>query len=73
MGTMQFQGTHFGLSRMNADSDLNLRLHGVALTKAGKELLKIIPLQPSPKYHEQLLMHFIKRGFELKPVINRSM
>lgn len=63
---MCFQGNYYGLvptdrSKLNKE----LRLGGVALTKAGKELLDIIPVESADNYREALIEFFKSKHLEL--------
>lgn len=61
----QFQGKLFVLKRIDASKPVgDFRVNGVALTKAGKELLDIVDIKPHPQYKEKLIEFFIARGFE---------
>jgi hypothetical protein len=58
--TLYFQNKHYGLIPTDLEKfDKELKLHGVALTKAGKELLNIIPLSDAENYKNELI-EFIK-------------
>jgi hypothetical protein len=61
---MGFQNKLWGLTRIN-DNKASLRLHGVALSNSGQELLKIVDLEPSPKYMLDLLKHLQSLGYLL--------
>lgn len=53
---LHFQNKNFGLVPTDREKyDKTLQLHGVAFTKAGKELMDIIPLTNSDNYKEALI------------------
>lgn len=59
---IRFQGLYYGLlpiDRTKISEDLFL--NGVSLTKAGKELIDIIPINPSPTYETELKDYFEKK------------
>jgi hypothetical protein len=61
----QFQGKLFALKRIDSSKPIrDIKVHGVALTKAGKELLDIVDIDPHQKYAEKLIEFFTARGFE---------
>jgi hypothetical protein len=63
---IHFQGKTFGLIPTDRDKfDKVLKLNGVALTKAGKELLDIIPITPADKYRDALIDFFKAKHLEL--------
>ena len=58
---IRFQGVNYGLFPIDRTQiPKDLYLSGVALTKAGKELLDIIPINPSPTYEADLKKYFEK-------------
>lgn len=55
---LHFQGKNFGLVPSDKEKyDKVLQLHGVALTKAGKELMDIIQINNSDNYKEALIKY----------------
>lgn len=44
------------------------RVSGVMLTKAGRELLRVVPLVPEPEYTADMLAFFETQGFRVVPV-----
>lgn len=59
MMPISFQNKSYGLVPTNRENyDKNLKLSGVALTKAGKELLSIIPFQATDAYKTELIAYF---------------
>jgi hypothetical protein len=56
---LRFQNKNFGLVPLDKEKyDKVLKLNGVALTNAGKELLDIIPLTATGNYTESLIEFF---------------
>lgn len=63
---LHFNNKQYGLVPTDkAKYDRELKLHGVALTKAGKELLDIIPIKERQDYQKALLEFFEKRYLTL--------
>lgn len=61
----QFQGKLHALRKIDASKPVqNIRMHGVALTKVGKELLDIVDIKPHPQYTNKLFEYFTAKGFE---------
>lgn len=46
----------------------SLRLHGVALSRAGRELFNIVEVEPDERYTEALREFFNKRKLTMTPV-----
>lgn len=66
IATLRFQNKNFGLVPTDTEKyDKTLKLNGVALTKAGKELLDIIPLNTSEKYKAALIEYFKSKHLDL--------
>ena len=64
--TMSYSKKHFGLVPTDREKyDKTVKLNGVALTQAGKELLKIIPMTESPNYKKDLEEFFEKKHLKL--------
>lgn len=62
---LHFQGKTFGLVPSDREKfDKELKLNGVALTKAGKELLDIIPITPADNYRVALIEFFKAKHLE---------
>jgi hypothetical protein len=59
------QGKHFGLVLQDGKSVDDLRLHGVALSNSGKELLNIVDITPSGPYTNDLSEHFKNKGLDM--------
>ena len=51
-------------------SDEDLKMHGVALSHAGKELLPIVDIEPNEEYTNALREFFKQKKLELVPVAN---
>lgn len=63
---LHFQGKNFGLVPSDKEKyDKVLQLYGVALTKAGKELMDIIPITNSDNYKEALIKYLEDKHLEL--------
>jgi hypothetical protein len=63
---LHFQGRKFGLVPSDKEKyDKVLQLHGVALTKAGKELMDIIPINNSTEYKEALIKYLEVKHLDL--------
>jgi len=63
---LRFQNRNYGLVPSDIEKfDKTLKLNGVALTKAGKELLDIIPLDSSDKYKDTLNEYFKSKHLDL--------
>ena len=45
-----------------------LRMNGVALTQSGRELFKIVKVEPVDKYSQGLAHFFEKQGFQMVEV-----
>lgn len=68
-GTIYFNNKHYGLTPIDREKfDKELKLYGVALTKAGKELLEIIPIQANPDYQKALIEYFERKHLHLVEV-----
>jgi hypothetical protein len=66
VATLHFQGKKFGLVPSDKEKyDDVLKLNGVALTKAGKELMDIIPINNSDNYKEALIKYLEDKHLEL--------
>ena len=66
---LRFGNKQFGLIPIDREKyDKELKLHGVALTKAAKELLKIIPLKDVEDYKKELVDFFEKKHLQLVEV-----
>ncbi len=65
----EYQNQFWGLVNKNppAQEVPNIKLHGVALSKAGTELFRIIDLVPNDGYTTALQTFFDSQGFELRP------
>jgi hypothetical protein len=67
--SMLFGNKHYGLLPIDKDKyDKELKLNGVALTKAARELLPIIPIVEMPEYKKDLEDFFETKFLKLDPV-----
>lgn len=63
---INFQEKEYYLSPINEEKyETNLKLNGVALTKAGKELFSIIPVEINNNYKQSLIDFFKSKNLEL--------
>ncbi|MBD9461820.1 DUF2806 domain-containing protein [Pseudomonas sp. Pdm06] len=62
-----FQGRVWKLRRKNTlpDAEASLGISGVALTKVGRELSRIVDIQPEPEYMQDLIDSFSEKGFDM--------
>ena len=61
----KFQGKLYALKRIDASKPTqNLNIHGVALTKVGKELIDIFDVKPHQQYTSKLIEFFTTKGYE---------
>ena len=64
-----YQGQLWGLiPETERDLSEEFRVSGVSLTRAGRELSKVVELEPVPEYDEALRDHFAKSSLTLVPV-----
>ena len=64
-----YQGRNWGLVPNDEEEDKKtLRVHGVALTVAGRELARVIDLVSVPSYDEALVSFFTDQGFTMTQV-----
>ena len=62
----EFQGVYWVLDGSTTKaSDQKLRLHGVALSRAGRELAKFVDIQPDDAYRRDLSTFFDSLGFRM--------
>ena len=63
---LSYQGRHWILVPMS-DNGIGkpFRINGVALTQSGRELFKIVKVEPMDKYSQELSKFFVKEGFRL--------
>lgn len=67
--SLLFGNKQYGLLPIDKEKyDKTLNIHGVALTKAAKELLPIIPVVEIPEYKKDLEEYFEKKFLKLDPV-----
>jgi len=57
------------VSKTDRPISQEFRLHGVALSRSGKELMKIVDIQPSEKYTNALQEYFEKQQLKMVEVI----
>lgn len=68
-----FEGKQYGLVTKPDGSPVHeLRITGVALTKAGRELFPIVEISPNQRYAEALREFFDKQGFLVAPTGNAT-
>lgn len=65
--------THAGALRalvpkVERSASSEFRVHGVMLTKAGRELLRVVPVLPEPTFTADLMAFFESQGFRVLPV-----
>lgn len=64
--TLYHQNKHYGLVPIDPNKKIHeLRLSGVALSKAGKELLSIVDIEPSDLYLNDLVSFFTGKNLQL--------
>ena len=69
----RYQGKHWILVPMASDNNGNpLRIHGVALTLAGRELSKIVTVESSDGFSEELRRFFASNGVRMVEVDNEQ-
>lgn len=62
-------GSLYGLvPKQERPASADFRVHGVMLTKAGRELLRVVPVQPEPAYTTDMVAFFETQGFQIVPV-----
>ncbi|MGI9249721.1 MAG: DUF2806 domain-containing protein [Pseudohongiellaceae bacterium] len=65
----QIQGKLFWLRRKNISGQISdLKMSGVALTKAGVELLDIVDAEMNKQYMDDLFVFFAAKGFECEEI-----
>ena len=66
---LNFQGRHWTLTPISKGNvGKKLKIYGVALTKSGRELSKIVKVEPMDKYSQELARFFEKQGFRMVEV-----
>ncbi|MCC5929951.1 MAG: DUF2806 domain-containing protein [Cyclobacteriaceae bacterium] len=71
VASLHLDGNKYGLlvtNRDKFDKNTTLRFYGVALSKAGKELLKIIPLEEASRYKKDFQDFLAKKHVKLVPL-----
>lgn len=56
------------VSKEERPAPADFRVHGVMLTKAGRELLRVVPILPEATYTSDLFAFFESQGFRVVPV-----
>jgi hypothetical protein len=67
----RYMNSHFALKptkEMSQEQKQAFRLHGVALSRAGMELIGIVDLEENPNYTAALREHLTAQGFDIVPV-----
>jgi hypothetical protein len=59
---------HALVPKEERSASAEFRVHGVMLTKAGRELLRVVPVLPEPAYTADLVTFFEAQGFRVVPV-----
>ncbi|MBI4782503.1 MAG: DUF2806 domain-containing protein [Oscillatoriophycideae cyanobacterium NC_groundwater_1537_Pr4_S-0.65um_50_18] len=70
---LKYSNTYWGLVPANIDDwplEKDLRVHGVQLSNSGKELLKIVEIEPNEQYASALNAYFLNMGLKLTVVPN---
>ena len=63
---LKFQGRHITLEpAFTASVNKVIKMHGVALTKSGRELSKIVRAEPVQKYSQGIVQYFQQRGLRM--------
>ena len=66
---LTYQGTQWALQPTDENRTVGaLECGGVAMTSAGKELMRVIEIEPVPAYDEALNRYFESRGVRMMPV-----
>ena len=64
-----FQGKHWILMpKSNGKTGKNLRIHGVALTRSGMELSRIVEIEPVEEFSKALSQYLEKEGYRMVKV-----
>ena len=67
-----YQGHRWGLVPVTAPEDnqqfADFKVPGVALTRAGREISKVVELEPVPEYDEALRSYFAEKGLRVELV-----
>lgn len=67
--TLGFGGKHYGLVPTDSEqNDKEVRLSGIALTRAGRELLNIIPIEEKLEYKAELFKYLESKHFTVVDV-----
>ena len=66
---MSYQNTYWDmLSEVDRKDGQELKLHGVALSQAGRELLNIVEVEPIENYTNDLVEFFAKKKIKMVPI-----
>ena len=66
---LHFQDKNYALVPSDKEKyDKDLKLNGVALTKAGKELLDIIPITSSDNYKDELIKYLKSKHLDIAEI-----
>ena len=66
-----YQGRHWILMPMSSDTiGKTLRINGVALTRSGRDLFRIVKVEPMDQYSRELAQFFERNGFRMIEVGN---
>ena len=52
--------------------DAKLKLHGVALTRSGMELSKVVETEPAQEFMQDLMAFFRGQGFDMTAVLSEK-
>jgi uncharacterized protein (UPF0147 family) len=64
-----FEGKEYGLvSKASTQTTPDFRIHGVSLSRAGRELFPIVEIEPNKKYHEAFRTYLDNSGFTLETI-----
>jgi len=64
-----YQNSDWGLVPIEDRAEgATLRIHGVALSQAGRELLKIVEVEPIDNYSNDLRSYFEKQKLRMTPI-----
>jgi hypothetical protein len=65
---LTFKNELWALKPLDAGADEEVKLHGVALSRSGAELLTVVDIKPDDQYSAALREYFGTRKFEMVPV-----
>lgn len=70
-----YMGNHFALKpvkEISQEQRQAFKIHGVALSSAGLELLGVVDVEENPEYTAALRDHLLGQGFEMVPVVIKN-